>query len=210
MILFLIGIVFCVTVIFAKQKYFWIGLSVLIYSFYFNVVEFRWFPFILTYNLASFLAFVIFMVGVILMVLDIYLPDFGVTGVLGLIISGTGLYLYLDNWLTVLFLMIAGFLVVVVTGFIYLRLGQEIAISPALILHQSLDKQSGYLSRNNYEALLGKKGQVTVDLRPVGKGLIDQQEYELMSIGDYIIKGAWVTVVKVSNGSIYVRQEEKV
>ena len=47
-----------------------------------------------------------------------------------------------------------------------------------------------------------------MDLRPVGRGRFNGETYEIISQQGFIAKGRAVRIVKVTNGSIYVIEEE--
>lgn len=67
----------------------------------------------------------------------------------------------------------------------------------------------GYLSSDNYDFLLGKKGQSLTVLRPAGMAKFDEKIYDVVTEGVFLDKSVAVEVVAVEGRRIVVREINK-
>ena len=58
----------------------------------------------------------------------------------------------------------------------------------------------------NYSFLIGKKGECTTDLKPIGKAKIDGKVYIVTSEKGYLYFGNAIEVVKTESSIIYVKK----
>ena len=159
---------------------------------------------------------IVFFIGIILILLEIFVfPGFGISGILGIICIGSGLFFALiDNHyftfehvqvpdisrsvLTVFSGILLGF---IITIWISSRIGEKgmfrkIALTTDLSDSESADR--------GVRDLVGKKGSAMTVLRPSGKIIIDNEVYDAVSNQGFIDAGTSVTVVKFENMQVYV------
>jgi membrane-bound serine protease (ClpP class) len=160
---------------------------------------------------------IIFFIGLILIALEILvIPGFGITGVAGIILSGSGLVLALLNnqafnfeqvempdisrsLLTVMSGVVMGFI-----GMLYLssRIG-EAGIFKKLALETRIE--SSIVTLKEKTSLLGKAGKTVTVLRPSGKVMIDHEIYDAISETAFIDANVSVIVSRQEAAQIYVR-----
>ncbi len=167
-------------------------------------------------DLVSVLDVVIFIVGVILLLLEIFvIPGFGIFGILGIIMIIGGLFLGLISDLPVFDLsFISGALIqlaaaLVLSGvliFILTRTLTKTTLWNRLILNAGIDVSSGYTSKPEVNDLLGKRGKALTDLRPSGTAQIEGKRIDVVTQGDYIIAGAKIIVEDVEGSKVVVRK----
>ena len=163
---------------------------------------------------------VIFIVGIILIALEIFvIPGFGITGVSGIILVITGLTLALvDNnifkfdGLGAMDKVFKAFLLVV--GSIAIAFLLSIYLSKKLFtssmfkgfaLEATQQTSEGYVSFDNHQKeLIGKLGTAYTVLRPSGKVEIEGEIYDARSDIGFIEKGATVKVIRDEAGQLYV------
>lgn len=164
----------------------------------------------------------IFIAGIILIILEIFvIPGFGVAGISGIVLAISGLTLSMvDN---VIFdfqqpeiavekvfksLMIT--CVSMLTSFLLsIFLSQKLFSSRkySFALNTTQQVEDGFVSIDlKQKDLKGKAGVATTMLRPSGKVEIDDNEYDAMAINSYIEKGEKVYVVKDEAGQVYVKK----
>jgi len=149
---------------------------------------------------------VIFVLGIFLLLFEVFIPDFGIAGILGGVLLFGGIYLnYGDAGQSLLELSIAG-IISVVLAIILLKKGYSFGNFKKLILEENLTKISGYSSTKDYTDYLGKKGITTTILRPTGKVAFDGKEIEVLSSGEQIEPEVFVEVIKVEGSKIIVRR----
>lgn len=149
---------------------------------------------------------IIFILGILLLILEVFIPNFGVAGMLGGVLLFGGIYLnYGDAGQSLFDLSIAG-IISVVLAIVLLKKGYSFGNFKKLILEQNLTKVSGFSSSKDYADYLGKKGISTTILRPAGKVAFDDKELDVISSGEQIESNVFVEVIKVEGSKIIVRR----
>jgi membrane-bound serine protease (ClpP class) len=157
-----------------------------------------------------------FIAGIILILLELFVfPGFGISGILGIIFIGSGLFFaMLDNdyfsfkgipttnistsILTVLSGMLLGFISIL---WLSSRIGEKGLFRKVALLADL----SGSVSVDTEEfTLVGKTGRAMTTLRPSGKVWIDNEMYDAVSNRGYIESGQDIVVVKFENMQLYV------
>jgi membrane-bound serine protease (ClpP class) len=163
---------------------------------------------------------VIFIVGVILIALEIFvIPGFGITGASGIILVITGLTLALvDNNIFKFdglgamdkvfkaFLLVIGSIAIAFLLSIYLskKLFTS-SIFKGFALEATQQLSEGYVSFDSHQKeLIGKLGTAYTVLRPSGKVEIEKEIYDARSDIGFIEKGATVKVIRDEAGQLYV------
>ena len=166
---------------------------------------------------------VIFIVGVILMALEVFvIPGFGVAGISGIVCMITGLaFAMVDNDLLViedtinLRPIIKPFAIVLVSkiaalfGSIFLasKLYRTKAFS-RIALKTDLTQEEGFVGveTQSLQHLAGLTGVVTTDLKPSGTVEIDGKRYYAQINYGFAPKGTRITVIKAEEGRLYCKQ----
>ncbi|WP_164470825.1 NfeD family protein [Vaginisenegalia massiliensis] len=155
-----------------------------------------------------FLAFVICLIGFALLMVELYVPDFGIAGLVGLVTIGYAINLKLGDFTQSLLAIIYLTLVIIIVSVIMMKLGNSLRLNSNFILATNLTRDAGYSSSKDDPDLLGQAGETITDLRPVGKAKINQKYYDVISLTHMIEANRPVKVVKVSGSSIYVEERE--
>ena len=79
-------------------------------------------------------------------------------------------------------------------------------ISSSIVLTEELNKEKGYISSNDLNYLLDKKGVANTDLRPTGIGDFDGVTFDVISGGNYILKGTPIIIKEVQGSKIVVKE----
>ncbi len=174
-------------------------------------------------GLAEHWEILLFLIGVILIVLEIFaFPGFGVAGISGIVLVVAGLILSLignvkfnfqpvngDDFTRASLTVIGGMLLGFVTT-IYLsnKIGTK-GIFKRLALDTTLDNKEGYLGVPlETQNVVGESGIASTVLRPSGKVRIDNKVYDAVSInGAFIEKGTEIKIVKYEAGQVYVEKK---
>lgn len=167
---------------------------------------------------------VVFVVGIILIVVELFVfPGFGIAGISGIVLAITGLTLSLLNNYRFNFEHVSGksalFALLTVTlsltfGLILsLWLGQKLFTSRKgpfgkLALNAIQLKDEGFVSVDTrLKDLVGKKGFAHTILRPSGKVSIDGDIWDAKANDSYIEKGEKIIVVRQESGQLYVEKD---
>lgn len=170
-------------------------------------------------GLAAHWEIMLFIVGVILLLLEIFvIPGFGIAGISGIafivcsfafsMVSNDGF----DFSLTAPNLLFRSFMIVILSiiGAIVVAVifGKSILKTDAfkrLVLSDEQKAGSGYVSSVVNVNLINKVGVATTDLRPSGKVEIEGVRYDAVALDGYVEKGLVVYVVKHENYNLFVR-----
>ncbi|MGG1248648.1 nodulation protein NfeD [Bacillus spizizenii] len=148
----------------------------------------------------------LFIAGVILILLEIFLPG-GIIGLLGLGAIIASLFLAAGSF-TVMAVSLLIASAVSITAFILLTrvLGKRMKFFKKFVLNDSTNTESGYVSNQTRMDLIGKVGVTCTPLRPAGTVIIDDERLDVVSEGSFTEKDKKVKVVKVEGSRIVVRE----
>ena len=196
MLFLAIGFICLVIMLFTNKFYVFGGLSIISFFIYFIFV-----------GTGTWVTFLLFLAGIFLLILEIFIPDFGLIGITGVVLLGLG---YLSNqndlWGSLLDLGLA-IVIAVVTAYILLKKGYTfLPGKSSLILGTALEKNRGYSTAKDYSLFLGKTGTASTTLRPSGKADIDGQTLDVVSDGAIIREGSRVQVIHVEGIKIIVKE----
>ncbi len=165
-------------------------------------------------QIASIFEILLFAVGVVLLLLEIFvIPGFGITGILGIIFMITGLFLGLIpdfdltdfNFVSAALIQLA--VTFIATGIVIYILSKFLPKSGIwnnLILQTNISLKSGYTSKPTFENLLNAEGIAITDLRPSGTALINGKRIDVVTEGDYLVHGTPIVVTQVEGSKIVV------
>lgn len=165
-------------------------------------------------ELATIWEIILFIIGVILLIVEIFvIPGFGVIGITGIILMIAALFFGLitdidiatTNAISIAIIQLASTFVLtaIFIYFIWKFLPKSQTFNK-LILNENLASKSGYASKPDFEKLIGKIGKAITDLRPAGSIIIDGERIDVVTEGDYIEKGNEVTVKKIEGSKVIV------
>ncbi|HEY8424168.1 MAG TPA: NfeD family protein [Clostridia bacterium] len=151
--------------------------------------------------------------GLILCIIEIFQPGFGIFGALGtiLIIAGLVIRMLQGGTLLMLFIMIFIIIIILMTAFMIMVRSMKYGWLSRTELIQSGTAVNPVRSdaTDDYSYLLSKTGKTTTPLRPSGKAVIDDKEYDVVAQGAFIEKGVEIKVVEVEGVRIVVRAKEE-
>lgn len=178
-------------------------------------------PYYLT-GLASNWEMVLFIVGIILLGVEIFVvPGFGVFGILGIICILGGLTMgMLPNeqfdftfvssgklFSALLTVILAATVATVLIFTLTPKINQWESFSRISLADTQL-KSEGYTSSFYSEELLGKEGLSYTRLMPSGKVIIEDEQYDAYSRGEFIDRGEKIIVISTEGTSLRVKKVE--
>lgn len=149
-----------------------------------------------------------FIIGVGLLVAEVFMPGFGVAGISGIVLEIISIILtYLKyGGLAALGLTVVILAVIGITISVSLRSATKGRLSKSrIILKDRETSAEGYLASADMEVFVGKEGEATTVLRPSGMADVDGIRLNVVSEGEYIPKGTKVRVVRVDGARVVVR-----
>lgn len=168
-------------------------------------------------ELASFIEIILFIAGVALLIVEIFVtPGFGVFGIAGIIMMVAGLFLGLIadfpiiSWNDIsqaLIQLASSFIATGVLVYILTRTLPKTSIWNRLILASNIESTSGYTSSEpDFGHLISNEGITLTDLRPSGTVKINEKRYDVVTMGEFIQKGRRVRVTKVEGSKVVVEE----
>jgi membrane-bound serine protease (ClpP class) len=171
------------------------GLSALLLFFYGHLVA----------GLAGYETIILFVIGILLLVAELFLPG-GLIGILGFAAILGSFFLASENVIHMgISILIAIIISIVASIFMIKVLGRKMSIFKKIILNDSTNSEQGYVSNVNRVDLLDKQGVTLTQLRPAGKIKIEDEIIDAVSEGAFIQKDQEVKVIKVEGSRIVVR-----
>lgn len=144
-------------------------------------------------------------VGVALLVLEVFVPGFGLPGISGLILLSAGIIM---TWIH--YGMVAGLAVTLIALAVA---GISISVSIKSASSGKISKSALVLNEvtapvetEETNALVGKEGEALTVLNPVGVAEFDGVRLSVVSEGSYLEKGTKVRVLEVEGARILVRE----
>lgn len=147
-----------------------------------------------------------FILGLALVIFEMFHPGFGAPGITGCVLLLLGILLTAKNILTALIMVIVLLAILGVALVIVLRSASKGYISRNLVLYDSMSKASGFGKPEDLDFLIDKEGVALTVLRPAGSADIDGLRLDVVSEGDFIPKNSRIKVIKVDGHRIVVKQ----
>ena len=160
-------------------------------------------------GLAGYETIILFIIGIVLIVLEFFLAG-GIAGALGAVAVVVSIILAGGNPMYMAFSVLIA-IAVAVSGMVIIMkfFGRKLHLLNKMILMDSTDTESGYVSNVNRVELLGKRAIAITPLRPSGTIDMEGERIDVVSQGSYIDKGKHVIIVKVEGSRIVVREFEE-
>jgi membrane-bound serine protease (ClpP class) len=169
-------------------------------------------------DLASILDIILFVAGIVLILLEIFvIPGFGVTGILGIICIIASLFLALigggnlpfidGHQISVAIIQLASALAAALVLLIILaRYLPKSTIFNKLVLSHEENSAKGFVSSKSLSELIGKEGKALTTLRPAGMADFNGDKIDVVADGDYVQQGSRLKVLRVEGSKVVVRE----
>ncbi len=154
--------------------------------------------------------------GMILIIVEIFQPGFGFFGIAGgiLVVIGIIVRIYNSgggNPIIQFFVLLAIVLGVLALAAVIMMIALKKGwLARTGLVNKDTAVSTGHtLGTGNFEELVGKEGVTLCALRPSGKAEIDGKEYDVVSNSVFVAKGCKIVVDSVEGGKITVKQIER-
>lgn len=138
--------------------------------------------------------------GLILILLELFVTPGFVTGLLGGVAWFYALYKIYQVYGTVSgHLALAGLILLLIACIV---IAVKSGVWEKVSLHSNVEGKVNELP----EVIVGDTGYTSSALRPMGRMVINNQSIEVTSMGELVDTGAFVEVIKIENNKIYVKQ----
>ncbi|MER2000613.1 MAG: nodulation protein NfeD [Lysinibacillus sp.] len=157
---------------------------------------------------AGYETFIIFVIGLALLILELFVPG-GIVGIIGgaliivsLLFAGESVTHMAYSIIIAMFIALIG-MVIIMKFF-----GKKLHVFNKLVLRDATTTEEGYVSNENRLDLIGKSGLAHTAMRPAGVIVVDNERIDAVSEGSFIDKGKTIVVIKVEGSRIVVREQK--
>lgn len=170
-----------------------------------------WSDITLMFNTMQWYIYIPLIIGVLLMVLECFIPGFGIAGISGLTciigaITAQGI-LY-KSVAQILFLISLTIFTIFLLFLIFLRSARYGLIGKSPLIQNKTALPTDYKQKNELSNLIGQKGITVNSLKPSGKFMIGEKVYQGITSGEPIDKDEIIKVVDVQGIKIIVEKME--
>lgn len=145
-------------------------------------------------------------VGLGLVIFEMFNPGFGAPGITGLVLLVIGIVMTAQSPFEAIILIIIILAILGVALTLVLHSATKGRLSKTLILSDSLNKEQGFSSTTDLEYFLGKEGTAITILRPSGTADFDGVKLDVVTEGEFIPANSRIKIVKVSGRRIVVKK----
>lgn len=142
--------------------------------------------------------------GFILLLIELFTPGFGLTGISGLILIIIGCYLAYMKLSLIWGIVVSVASVLAIIGFF--KLFVKSFVWKRIRLESKEARSEGFSSTKDLSSLLNKEGVTISALRPTGIALIDGRRIDATAENLFIDKDKRVKVVRVEGSRVMVRE----
>ena len=196
---FILAVISLISVLFTDKKILFAIITIGLFGFFYYQNS--------IHNVADNMTIVTFVMGVSLLALEIFIPSFGIIGIIGTILTVYSVMDSYENSQTGIAVLVLSALAIILTVTIYVKLGFSNNLFDSFVLKNENSAQRGFNSKKDYSELIGKTGKSKTILRPTGRVEIDGISYDAKSDSDFIAKEKDVEVTGIRDGHIIVKEK---
>jgi len=167
-------------------------------------------------QLASIMDILLFVLGLILLALEIFvIPGFGIAGIGGIILIFAALFLSLTpsgpffdfDTISIAIIQLTGAIVAaLVLVLILAKVLPKSTRFNRLILADEERAEQGYVSYPSEKELVGQEGVALTTLRPAGTAEFNGKRYDVVADWEYIEQGSKIVVLRVEGVKVVVKK----
>lgn len=151
---------------------------------------------------------ILFILGLLLLIVEMFIPGFGIAGGSGLILLILGIILTARTPLEAIVMVIILLLLIALALTIILRSAKRGKLSKKLILWSAAKHEAGFSTSADTSVLVGKAGVALTVLRPAGSGEFEDQRLDVVTEGTFIESGTKIKIVRTEGRRIVVEPIE--
>ena len=148
------------------------------------------------------------LVGVGLLILEAFLPGFGVAGFTGIVLELAAtllVWIKAKSFLPAALTLLVGLVVTATALTLSLRSAAKGKLSRSdLILRGTETEEAGYLASEDMKVFLGREGVTVTVLRPTGMAEFDGVKLNVISDGEFIESDTPVRITRVDGNRVLV------
>ena len=155
----------------------------------------------------SILSIILFVVGIALIVVELFEPGFGFFGAFGIVSLIICVFVTAQTVMQGLILTGIFLVLILILLVIFLTFVSKGRLFRKFVLHEAETVEQGFTGTEDMKYLMGKVGVVTTICRPVGNVDFDGVRLDVVSRGEFIEKGKTVEVIEIEGNRIVVKEK---
>lgn len=155
---------------------------------------------------ASFGDLVVLGLGLVLLILELVVPSFGILSVLGAICLFGGVMMASSDPKEAVYMLVIALLVAIVVVIAAIRTFKHRGVWNRFILKEQLTTSKGFTSNPDRSYLIGMSGEAISPLRPAGTAMIQGERVDVVTKGSFISANQSIVVVEVEGVRVVVKE----
>ncbi|MDR6551315.1 NfeD family protein [Paenibacillus qinlingensis] len=155
---------------------------------------------------ASFGDLTVLAIGLVLLILELVVPSFGILSVLGAICLFGGVMMASSDPKEAAYMLVIALLIAIVVVIAAIRRFKNRGIWNRFILKEQLTTSKGFTSNPDQSYLIGMTGEAVTPLRPAGTALIQGERVDVVTNGNFISANRAIVVVEVEGVRVVVKE----
>ncbi|MEA4889537.1 MAG: NfeD family protein [Clostridiaceae bacterium] len=143
--------------------------------------------------------------GLLLLVAEMFTPGFGIAGGSGLLLLIIGIIMTARSPFEAMVMVLILILLVALMLFLILRSAKKGKLARKLILWSAAKHEEGFSTSEDLSQMIGWEGIALTVLRPAGSGDFNGRRLDVVSDGTYIEKDIKIKIVSVEGRRIVVQ-----
>ncbi|WNR46383.1 NfeD family protein [Paenibacillus roseipurpureus] len=148
----------------------------------------------------------VFIIGIVLLALELVVPSFGILSVLGAICLFGGVLLASSDPKEAGLMLGIALLVAIIAVSIAIKYWKHRGVWNRFILKEQLTTSKGFVSQPDKSQLIGLTGLALTPLRPAGTALIQGERVDVVTNGSFIDTQRNIIVVQVEGVRVVVKE----
>ncbi|HBP37689.1 MAG TPA: hypothetical protein DD640_02910 [Clostridiales bacterium] len=147
---------------------------------------------------------ILFVVGLLLMAVEIFVPGFGIAGGAGLVLLIIAIIMTAKTTAAALIMILILLALAALVLWVVLRSAKKGRLSRILVLGAAARHENGYSSTADTSDLVGKTGTAVTVLRPSGIGDFGGHRLDVVTDGGYLASGTPIIIIRTEGRRIVV------
>lgn len=158
----------------------------------------------------STIAMIFYVLGIVLLIVELFIPGFGVFGISGLSLLAISIitkFIIGESLLKTMIELLIALAVIIVLLTVVIISAKKGVISRSSLVSKGSSIPSFY-NDDNLRLYIDKTGQVITTCKPIGKITLDGETFEAESLDGFLDKGTKIVAVSVKNNTLQIKKEE--
>jgi NfeD-like. len=149
-----------------------------------------------------------FAAGLLLLLVEAFIPGFGVAGAGGIILILLSVIISAENFTQAITAIVVAFVVSIIALALIIKYAPKSKFYDRIILKTSLSKEAGFAATEDYSEYIGKEGVAITPLRPAGIVEVNGKRLDVVAEGTFVKSGSKVVIIGVEGRRIIIKEKE--